>query len=279
MNKFSSFISHHSSLERKRSFTLIELLVVIAIIAILAGMLLPALNKAKQTAQTVSCTNNLKQMGTGILSYANDFQDWVLPSLQPGSPQASRTWFGILSGQRTDGKGYGLQFDPAKTAGPFRCPSESHPFSGESGKNTDFGSTHYGINLLICGDYSDRGSKYDRMRKLASVTVPSATPIVMDSYMVCHRRLISRHDFAYRHGAKELRPTNPTNNPTAQPAYPGKFNAVFLAGQVTTNTFADTLKPFNGENTSTFGEVKKNRYFMLHGYDYDSGFIFMSEMK
>ena len=65
---------------KKQNFTLTELLVVISIIAILAGLLLPALNKSRASAQNAACISNLKQVGATFMLYANDFDDLLPPA-------------------------------------------------------------------------------------------------------------------------------------------------------------------------------------------------------
>jgi prepilin-type N-terminal cleavage/methylation domain-containing protein len=117
---------------RVKGFTLIELLVVIAIIAILAAMLLPALSAAKARAKRASCMNNLRQIGIGMIVYAEDNDDFVAearwastatPPNPPGSVKGAYNQHAINVAQSDSLKNVYLDPTQTNTDSIWECPS------------------------------------------------------------------------------------------------------------------------------------------------------------
>ena len=171
----------------KKTFTLIELLVVIAIIAILAGMLLPALNKARERARTSTCVSNLKNLRLTTILYENDCDRWMPTPLNRGFSGGYNpyTWAGALyiygyTKGANKNNYYGKKVDKI-----LLCPAATPPSSPMQGwlnavcsQSADYGVTVFTSSLSNV--YNDSFQVTEKLNLSRKIFFADAIQVVFD---------------------------------------------------------------------------------------------------
>ena len=274
--------SSHLHIFTQSAFTLIELLVVIAIIAILAAMLMPALQKARERGKTSFCQSNMKNIGTASTIYSQMHDDWIVPGTMPpfgynNSPDRKGVWYRILGGVG-GGTNYGItgKWHQWSThiymSGMLHCPSGIDDLLN-GGTPIRWNYVDYVINYGLSGHYVNNNLVSGAMRKTNVAKYPSkvifATERMPYGEYIGINRVV---EVGYKHGTSDPRreKTPSVTNGSPEPYYylTGTANFVYLDGHVSNKGIRDLPSVKNMYAAFTSADIlecgfDRNNYVIL----------------
>ena len=254
-----------------RRFTLIELLVVIAIIAILAAILMPALQQARERGRTSVCQSNLKSIGIAGTLYTDAHNGWIVPGTMPphvaDDYNRAYCWYGLLSGKR--GGNYGLAVEWHRSTpnwlirGSLFCPSGKDELL--DGVPYRWKYSDYVINYGLSGNYALGENKpWAWVRKINSVVYPGTAIFVTERIPYGEAFGVNNIvDIGYRHGTYDPRTAKSPSSSITQDKtdtfyyLKGRANIVYVDGHVASKGIRELPSAQNYHAAMSSTDVKE----------------------